>query len=138
MAYILTIEQRISAGSDWNASLPSTTPVDGDNGIRVYPADTQGGRFDFSNFTSIYLWQIYRITINFNGVATKSVVIRNDSAGAQDFYVWESTNPAEDRITITDRFRMAPDEYLAISSTGATTAMSARILGIPLHSSHKI
>lgn len=126
-----TVEQSISAGGNWNDSVPTTDPVE-TNGVLAYPADTVGGRFDISmfDFTEVVLWQIERITINFNGVAVKDVWIRRP--GGQDFYIFQSINAAENKLTITDIFKLAPDEYISVVSTGAATAMSARVVARPL------
>lgn len=126
----VVIEQRISAGNDWNGALPSTTPDFSAKGVKAFPEDAVGGLFQWA-FTSYFLKEVQEIRVNFNGVANKSIVIRK--TGAPDILIFSSTNPLESNILITDKFQLAPDEDLVIVSAGAATAMYARVIARPLH-----
>lgn len=126
----VVIEQRITATNDWGGVLPTTTPDFSVKGIKRFPTDTVGGLFVF-DFTSYFLMEIQQINVDFNGVGTKSIVIR--SPGASDILVYSSTDPLEVNILITDKFQLASDEQIAIVSSGAANAMFARIIGRPLH-----
>lgn len=126
----VVVEQRISAGNDWDGTTPSTTPSYATKGVKVFPEDDQGGLFEW-DFASFFLMEIQQINVDFNGAGTKSVVIRR--ASGPDVQIFNSTNPAESNILITDKFQLASDENLVIISTGAANAMYARIIARPLH-----
>lgn len=125
----VVIEQRISAGNDWDGTAPSTEPVF-TKGIKAFPEDDHGGLFEY-DFTSFFLMEIQQINVYFNGVAAKSVSIRRESG--PDILIFESTDPAETNILITDKFQLASDEKLVITSNGAATEMYARVIARPLH-----
>lgn len=136
MPQFVTIEQRITAGNDWNGAEPTTTPtfpgISGTNqptGVKIYPTDTVGGLFLF-DFNSVWLMEIQQIMVDFNSVGTKSIVIRQ--TGAPDILIFDSTDPLETNILITDRFQVTPDASLAIVSTSAANAMFARVIARPL------
>lgn len=126
----VVIEQRISAGNDWDGSEPTTEPDFSLPGVKVYPEDAQGGLFTF-DFTSYFLIEVQQIQVEFAGVGTKSIVIRRD--GGPDILVFGSTDPLETNVLITDKFQLAQDERIAIESTGAAGAMYARVIARPLH-----
>lgn len=126
----VVIEQRISAGNDWDGTLPSTTPSFASKGVKAFPEDTHGGLFQW-NFASFFLMEIQQINIDFAGVGGKSVVVRRPSG--PDVLIYSSTDPLEISVLITDKFQLAADENIVIESTGAVAAMYARIIGRPLH-----
>jgi len=125
----LTVEQRITAGSNWNGVAPSTIPAIAD-GVKAYPTDTIGGLFDFGFGAEFDLWEVQRIAVDFNGVATKGIYIRK--SGAPDIPVYTSTLGTEVKVLITDKIILAADETLVITSVGAATAMYARVTARPL------
>jgi len=124
----VTIQQEITVGSDWDGTTPTTTPVIAD-GVKTYPTYTAGGLFDFGYSEGFFLWEVDRIVADFNGVAAKGIYIRK--AGAPDIPVWESALASEAKLLFTDRILLASDESLVILSTGAATAMYARVTGRP-------
>ena len=126
----VVIEQRITAGNDWDGSAPSTEADFTTKGVKVFPEDAQGGLFEW-DFTSFFLMEIQQINVDFNGVGTKSIVIRR--ASGPDVLIFSSTDPLETNILITDKFQLASDENIVILSTGAANAMYARVIGRPLH-----
>lgn len=126
----VVVEQRISAGNDWDGTTPSTTPSYATKGVKSFPEDDQGGLFEW-DFSSLFLMEVQQINVDFNGVAAKSIVIRR--ASGPDVLIFSSTDPAESNILITDKLQLAADEQIAILSTGAAGAMYARIIARPLH-----
>lgn len=132
----VVIEQRIAAGNDWNGAVPALagTPLDPDyttvKGVKATGEGDEGGLFEW-DFTSYFLIEVQQINIDFNGVVTKSVAIRR--ASGPDVLIFSSTDGAESNILITDKFQLARDETIVIESTGASTAMYARIIARPLH-----
>jgi hypothetical protein len=126
----VVIEQRITAGNDWNGAAPTTAPDYSVKGVKKFPTDIVGGLFEF-DFTSLFLMEIQQINVDFGGVGTKSIVIR--SPGAADVEIFKSTDPLEIDVLITDKFQLASDEKVVILSSGAANAMFARIIGRPLH-----
>jgi len=48
---VFELRQSISAGNEFDDTVPSTTPTIG-NGVKSWPIDTHGGRFEFDNLTS--------------------------------------------------------------------------------------
>jgi hypothetical protein len=128
----VVIEQRITAGNDWDGTVPTTAPDFSTKAVKKYPAAAAGGKFEF-DFTAFFLMEIQQIAVDFNGVGTKSIVIRGPGGAADDIEIFKSTDPLEANILITDKFQLAPDENLVIISTGAVSAMFARVIGRPLH-----
>jgi hypothetical protein len=126
----VVVEQRIAAGSDWNGVAPTTKPNYSTKGVKVFPEDIVGGLFAF-DYTSFFLTEVQQINVDFAGAGTKSIVIRR--ASGPDVSIFESTDPLESNILITDKFQLATDESIAIISTGAAAAMYARIIARPLH-----
>jgi hypothetical protein len=122
------IEQRITAGNDWDGTEPSTTPDFTVKGVKKFPTDVAGGLFAF-DFTSYFLIEIQQIAVDFGGVADKSIVIRGPGGAADDTEIFTSDDATEVNILITDKFKLAPDEEIVIVSTGAAAAMRARIIG---------
>jgi hypothetical protein len=124
-----TVQQEISAGNDWDGTVPATTPVIAD-GIKAYPAHTAGGLFEFGLGEGFFLWRVERIVVDFNGVANKGVYIRK--SGVPDIPVWESTLAIEAKLLFTDKVQLAADEQLVVVSTGAANAMYARVTARPV------
>ena len=126
----VVIEQRIAAGNDWSDALPTTAPSFSTPGVKAFPEDAQGGSFEF-DFTSYFLMEVQQINVDFNGVGSKSVVIRR--ASGPDVLIFSSTDPTESSLLITDKFQLAADEKIVILSAGAAAAMYARVIARPLH-----
>ena len=122
----VTIEHRITAGSQFDATVPSTTPAAA-SGINVFPTATAGGFFVFG-YTSQWLYEVQRISGDFADAATVSIRIRNDAG--DDVSIYEGLVGGD--VLITDRFQLAPDEQIVIITTGASAAMMARVIARPL------
>lgn len=126
----VVIEQRISAGNDWDGSAPSTVPSYATKGVKAFPEDDGGGLFEWE-FSSFFLMEIQQINVSFGDAAEKSISIRRPSG--PDVAIFSSSDPAEAIILITDKYQLASDEHIVIVSSGATEAMYARIIARPLH-----
>lgn len=125
-----TVEQTITAGSDWDGTEPTTTPVVAD-GVKTYPTHTAGGLFEFAFSDNCTLWEVQRIWVDFNGVATKSILIRREGTPDVDIPIFESTLASEEKYLNTDKIIIARGEKLIITSSGAATAMVARVTAQP-------
>lgn len=124
----VTIQQEITAGSNWNGVAPTTVPTIAD-GVKTFPTGVAGGLFEFGYGTGFTLWQIERIAVDFGGVATKGIYIRK--TGKPDIPIYESTAITEVKVLITDKILLAADEQLVITSSGAAAAMYARVTARP-------
>lgn len=125
------IEQRISAGNDWDGTAPTIDPVfETPKGVKTFPEAAAGGEFEF-DFTSFFLMEVQQISVGFGGVGTKSIVIRRSSG--PDIPIFVSTDPLEVDVLITDKIQLARDEKVVILSSGAAAAMYARVTARPLH-----
>lgn len=123
-----TIEHRITAGSQFNGAAPSTTSTQStDTGIETFPTGTVGGLFEF-DFTNYWLLVIERISGSFADAGTVSVVIVN-TAG-DEISIYEGATGGD--VLITDPVRLAPDEKIKITTTGAGDGMVARVMARPL------
>lgn len=82
----VVIEQAISAGGQFDETLPPGTPTD-NQAIRVFPAAATGGEFVF-DFTgpdaSFVTYQIDQIFIDFADAATAEIAIVDSKDAYQD------------------------------------------------------
>jgi len=122
MAYgILTMEQRISAGGNFNGTLPPGTSVRSD-GIEAFPVAATGGLFDFK-LCSPYIIRSFELKL---GGQTDWVIVKKDLQGTElilccgtdetDFVTTEGES-----MIITDR------QLLLVRTSGATSALMARV-----------
>lgn len=122
-----TIEHRITATNQFDGTVPSTTPADdADLGLRKYPADNNGGRFNPMP-TSQWLYEVSRIAADFADAATVEIAIVNADGDVVTIY----SAAAGGKVLITDTFKLLPDEYIRIVTTAATAAMMARVTQRP-------
>jgi len=122
------IEQLINAGSQFDGQLPSTTPVDAD-GIRKFPTDTQGGKFSFdfvSQAGSFESYVIDQILVDFGDAATAVVNIL--TAGGPTVQL---AAPGAGTYLFTGPLQLGWDQQIQLVTTGATAALSARVIGRP-------
>jgi len=126
----IVIEQRIDAGSQFDETLPATTPVN-DKAIRTFPSTTQGGLFQF-DFTgpdaSFVTYQIEQIFADFADAATVEIAVI-DSAGTPNRSVIVS--PGAGSYIRVEPFTLAWDQKLTLKTLGATGAMMARVMASP-------
>lgn len=124
----ITIEQRITAGAQFDGVAPTTTPAtDADVGVQVWPTDTHGGLFAFG-YGSFWLTEIQRIAANFGNATSVKITIVNTAGDEVDIYDAASGGT----VLITDVFRMSRDEKVKIVTVGATVAMVVRVTSRPL------
>ncbi len=123
----ITIEQKITAGSQFDGLAPTTVYVDDvDQGLRQFPTDVSGGLFTFA-LTSLWWAEVQRIIVQFADAATADISIVS-ATGALSIYTFAGGG----EVVITDLFKLAPDEKIQIITTGATAAMWARVTMRPL------
>lgn len=116
------IEQKISAGSDFDGTLPTTIPVPGDGIDKNFPIDTVGGLFDFSIKSPVWLRSIELIL----GGQSLFTVHKKDLGGKELLYVCGTSEgffvtTESDSITLTD------GQTLVLRTTGATGELLARM-----------
>jgi len=124
----VVIEQRIDAGSQFDETLPATTPVD-DKAVRTFPSTTQGGEFvfDFGGpDASFVTYQIDQIFADFANATTIEIAIVEGSNRA----ILET--PSAGTYLRATPFILAWDQKLTIKTLGATTAMMGRVTASPL------
>jgi len=121
------IDQTITAGSQWDETVPATTPIDA-LAVRTYPADTGGGRFEWPFAAVDREFETYiveRITVDFGDAASAAVAI----VGPAGFRVVLSTGLGN--VTIYGPIVMAWDEVVTLQSVGASVQMRARVVAGP-------
>ena len=126
----VVIEQRIDAGSQFDETLPATTPSD-DKAIRVFPSTTQGGLFLFDFIgpnASFVTYQIDQIFADFSDATTVEIAVL-DSEGTPNRSVIVS--PGAGGYIRVEPFTLAWDQKLSIKTLGATGAMMARVMASP-------
>lgn len=126
----VVIEQAISAGGQFDETLPPGTPTDS-QAIRVFPAAATGGEFVF-DFTgpdaSFVTYQIDQIFADF-GDATISEVAIVDSKGTPTRTVLVS--PGGGPYLLETPFLLAWDQKVTLKTLGASVAMIARVTASP-------
>lgn len=126
----VVIEQAISAGGQFDETLPPGTPTD-NQAIRVFPAAATGGEFVF-DFTgpdaSFVTYQIDQIFIDFADAATAEIAIV-DSKGTPTRTVLAS--PGSGTYLSTTPFLLAWDQKVTLKTLGASLAMIARVMASP-------
>lgn len=118
------IDQGISAGNDWDGTLPPTTPVDA-YGIRTYPEAATGGLFrpDFaSQGGSFETYIVEKIQVDFALSGTNQVAIK-DSAGR----TFVLASPGAGEYLYTGPLELAWDEYIEVTSAVSANAMYGRV-----------
>jgi len=122
------IDQSISAGGQWDGTVPPGTPVD-DLGIRTFPVAATGGLFELPwiGATSSYeTYVIDKIMVDFGLSATNSVAIK--SAGGDSY---ELAAPGAGLYIYTGPLELAWDEKIEVTSLTSANAMNARVHGRP-------
>lgn len=107
--------QQISAGSQFDGSLPSTTPVD-DEGVRVYPADSQGGMVDPEHVSPML---IKRLSVGGGGSADWTITITDGNTVVN---LLEETGV--DVLRVEDLAVLPVGWHMEVVSSGAASAMT--------------
>lgn len=133
MARIITERQLISAGSQFNGAAPGTTPTIA-GGVKTYPAGTTGGKFDCiwdSEIPNLDVLgrhrEVLTVAIQLADQSSWALEITN---GTQD-YTWVD-GTTETEVLITDSMSLLPDQYLRLTTSGATAAMSMQVTFRPV------
>ena len=119
---VAIIQQRISAGGNFDGTLPPGTPVD-DKDIKRCPPAATGGLFEF-NITGPHV--IRSVELKLDGNQSVWSISKEDSDG-DEIVLWSGTTE-ESFVTISEDFMLLYEaEKLLLRTTGATAAMKCRI-----------
>jgi len=122
------IDQEISAGGQWDGTVPPGAPTD-DLGIRTFPPAVTGGRIDLpwaSADSSFETYVIDKIMVDFGLSGTNSVEIVD--AGSRKFVL---ASPGAGLYLFTGPLELAWDEHIEITSLVSANAMHARVHARP-------
>lgn len=117
---IFIIQQKISAGNNFDGTLPTTTPTY-EQDIMRFPVHTAGGLFEFDR-TGPH--EIRSIELILGGQSAWSIS-KEDSEG--DEIVILSGTTEVSIITTVDRTVIYEAEKILVRTTGATGALKCRI-----------
>lgn len=118
---VAIIQQRISAGGNFDGTSPPGTPIV-DKDIKRFPAAATGGLFDFE-ITGPHT--IMGIELHL-GDQTSWTLHKKDSDG-EELLIWSGTTE-DDFVTLAeDRTLMYEGETLLLRTVGATVALKCRI-----------
>ena len=72
MSRLYAVKHVITGGNQFDRQVPTTDPVDTTDGRRVYPADSQGGGFDFNALAELVgdakiPWMVHEILLDLSG-----------------------------------------------------------------------
>jgi len=113
---IFSVVQQISAGSQFNKAVPTTTPVVTD-GVKVYPVDTVGGKVDPGHVSPML---IKEFLAGGGGAATGWTVTMTD--GTTVVHVFEASNL--NTLSKWDLVILPVGWWLEVVTTGAAQAMT--------------
>lgn len=115
------MEQRITAGSDFNGALPTTTIVRGD-GIEAFPADGVGGLFDFSLKAPVL---VRSLELKLGG-QNDWTIHKRDKDG-DELLILTGKKETDVLMTLADSFVLTDKQLIVVRTTGATDALIARV-----------
>ena len=118
---VRTIQQAITAGNDFDGSAPAGSVVRGSD-IEAYPAAATGGLFDFGNANPL---EVFQISIRLGGQTTWTLSVVD--IDAVETVAWSGTTEASFVTLAGDRFLLLEGQTLKLVTSGASTAMRARI-----------
>jgi len=118
---VAIIQQRVSAGSDFDGTLPATTPG-ATKDIKRFPVDVAGGLFDFG-ITGPHI--INSIEMILSG-QTSWTIHKKDSDG-DEILLWAGTIETDVVTLSADRMAIYEDETILVRTVGATGAMKCRV-----------
>jgi len=119
------IDQEITAGNQWDGTVPPGQPVDAD-GIRTYPAAATGGLFkpDFAKASpngSFETYVVDKIQVDFALSGVNQVAIKQ---GTRTFVL---ASPGSGEYLFTGPLELAWDEHIEITSNVSANAMYGRV-----------
>jgi hypothetical protein len=118
---ILTIQQSISAGSDFDGTPPTGAVVRG-SGIWKYPEDVVGGLIDFA-LTAPHAVRSVELKL---GGQSAWTVHKKDLDG-RELLVICGTTENDFLTTEADSFILTDGQVLVVRTTGANAALMARV-----------
>lgn len=118
---VFIIQQQISAGNDFDGTLPAGVPAY-DKDIKRFPSGTAGGLFDFE-ITGPH--EIFSIELILGGQSAWSIS-KEDSDG-DEIVLWAGTSEASFVTLLEDRIQITEEETLLVRTTGASAALKCRI-----------
>lgn len=118
---IRTIEQRVSAGNQFDGTAPTGDPVRGDD-LEQYPEEAAGGLFDFGLENPA---EINHIELKLGGQTSWSISKRDKDD--VDMVLWAGTTETAFATLAEDRMPILEGQKLVLVTTGATAAMKARV-----------
>lgn len=118
---VTIIQQRISAGNDFDGTLPTTTPVT-DKDIKRFPVDAAGGLFDFAITGPHWL-----SNIEFLGGGQSSWTLHKLDSDGDEILLWQGTDEDNFVTCSCDKMQVYESETLLLRTVGASTAMKCRI-----------
>lgn len=118
---VAIIQQRISAGNNFDGTLPTTTPA-GIKDINRFPEDAVGGLFDFGITEPHWISSIEIIL----GGQTSWTIHKKDSDG-DEILLWQGTDEANFVTCSCDKMQIVEEETLLLRTVGAATAMKCRV-----------
>lgn len=126
---VLTSEtHQITAGGNFNATLPVVSGRSVDAGHVLYAPQAAGGLFrlqyTLTEQVQSVLREVYRISLKLGGQASWSISILR--GGVTSHLLLTGTTDSE--IILTDRIFLATDDQLAITTVGAVAAMEAEVV----------
>ena len=117
------IEQKLVAGNDWTAALPTTELARGDH-LEFYPEDTVGGLFTPDPELSEPL-MVRSVELKLGG-QTVWTVHKRDRDGDEILFLC-GTDETDFVTTLGESVVMSKGQSLVFRSTGATAKLIARI-----------
>lgn len=118
---IFIIQQKISAGDNFNKTAPVTTPTYSKD-LKRYPVGATGGLFDFEQNSP---HEIRSIELILGGQSAWSIS-KVDSEG-DELVIFSGTTETKFIKTGRDIALLYDSENISISTTGATGALKCRI-----------
>jgi hypothetical protein len=119
---IRIIQQTITAGSNFDGLIPTTTPIHGHDIEKEYPTDVHGGLFEF-DLTQPAV--VYAIEIKFGGQSAWA--IHKKDHNGDEFLLYSGTTEAFLATLAKDRTLITEGQKLLLRTTGASTKMIARV-----------
>jgi hypothetical protein len=115
------MEQRVTAGNDFNGALPTTTVVLADN-LEAFPTDVVGGLFDL-NLEAPVLVRSLELKLGGQSVWT---IHKRDKDG-DELLVLCGKKETDVLLTLADSFVLTDKQKIVVRTTGATAALIARV-----------
>lgn len=118
------IDQSITAGGQWDGTVPPGTPADA-SGIRTYPAAATGGLFrpDYAAAAgSFETYVVDKIQVDFAAAATSQVAIKDDAGNT-----FVLASPGSGPYLYLGPLELAWDEYIEVTSAVSASVMHGRV-----------